>query len=92
MSSTDGSIHKAEPCLEALRALAERPEASEDAIDDVIRTHLCIELDNNVRLAVMDYVSNQVHYEVIRSPKHHAFWERVLIIALDKHRVMSSES
>mgnify|MGYP003387866358 CR=1 FL=1 len=81
----------AEPCLQALRDLSLHPEASEDEIDAVLHNHLCTELDDAARLAVVEYITDEAHYEVIGRIGQRAFWERVLVVALDKHRLMTRD-
>jgi hypothetical protein len=77
-------------CLGVLRDLGRRePEASEDAIDVVLHEHLCAALDDEARLALLEFVSSESNYENIRNAGRHAFWERVLVVVLDKHRILT---
>ena len=84
-------MKEAEPCLQSLRNLANQPEASEDDIDAILHGHLCSVLDDDARFAVVEYVTNQAEYEAIRAPAQNAFWHRVLVVALDKYRLMTRE-
>src|SRR3954469_595950 len=84
-------MQEAEPCLQSLRDLASRPDASEDDIDAILHGHLCSVLDDDAHLAVVEYLTSQAEYEGIRSPTRHAFWQRVLVVALDKYRLMTSQ-
>ena len=83
-------MQEAEPCLQSLRDLASRPDASEDDIDGILHGHLCSMLDD-ARFAVVEYVTSQAEYEAIRAPAQNAFWHRVLVVALDKYRLMTRE-
>lgn len=80
-------------CIGTLRELASlQPEASEDEIDAVLHGHLCSRLDDAARLALLDFVSNEADYEALGSPTLHAFWQRVLVVVIDKHRIMTRAS
>ncbi|GJD95841.1 hypothetical protein OCOJLMKI_3057 [Methylobacterium iners] len=84
-------MQDAEPCLQALRELANRSDATEDEIDAVLHSFLCTQLNDVARFAVVEYVSDEVHFELIRQPAQHAFWQRVVVVALDKFRIMTDE-
>ena len=46
-------------------------------------------LDDSTRLALVAYMTNHVNYEAIGSRGQGVFWERVLVVALDKHRLVT---
>lgn len=80
-------------CIGTLRELASlQPDASEDEIDAVLQGHLCRGLDDEARLALLEFVSDEADYEALGSPMLHAFWQRVLVVVIDKHRLMTRAS
>lgn len=91
--SDRGDMTETHLCIGTLRELASRqPDASEDEIDEVLHGHLCSRLDDAARLALLEFVSDEADYEALGNPTFHAFWQRVLVVVIDKHRIMTRRS